>query len=138
MPTDPQKMSFSEAVDYYNAIVVEASRLNLAQRIQVYRHHCLSDLFFLLVYVLHRKDCLHPWLYDRCREVQAAPNGRLDLWARDHYKSTVITFALTIQDILRNPEIKAVIFSHTRVQAKGFLRWIKNELDNNAELKIYF
>lgn len=44
------------------------------------------DLFFLLTRLLHRKDVNRDWLFDRCNEVQLEPNGRLDLWAREHYK----------------------------------------------------
>jgi phage terminase large subunit-like protein len=62
----------------------------------------------------------------------------LDLWAREHYKSTIITFALTIQEILRNPEITIAIFSHTRPIAKGFLRQIKQEFELNHTLKTLF
>nr|WP_178139340.1 hypothetical protein [Desulfovibrio litoralis] len=93
------------------------------------------DLFFLLVYLLKREDCFNDWVFDRCKEVQASPNGHLDLWAREHYKSTIITFALTIQDILNNPEITIGIFSHTRPIAKGFLKQIKAEFEQNELLK---
>jgi len=77
-------------------------------------------------------------LFDRCREVQAAPDGYLDLWAREHYKSTAITFGLTIQNILNDPNITIGIFSHTRPIAKGFLRQIKREFEANKHLQSWF
>jgi hypothetical protein len=52
--------------------------------------------------------------------------------------STVITFALTIQDILRDPEVTIGIFSHTRPIAKAFLRQIKQEFERNERLKRWF
>jgi len=102
------------------------------------RELALADLYFLLTRVLKRKDCRKDWHYARCNEVQADPNGYLDLWARDHYKSTIITFAKTIQDICRDSEVTVGIFSHTRPIAKGFLRQIKRELETNELLKLLF
>lgn len=97
-----------------------------------------NDLFYLMVHGLGREDMVHPWVFDRCREVQAAPNGRLDLWARGHQKSSTITVGLTIQDILNDPEITVGIFSHTRPVAKSFLRVIKREFESNELLKTLF
>ncbi len=102
------------------------------------RQLCREDLFFLLTIGCKRKDIDKQWLYARCREVEASPDGHLDLWAREHYKSTIITFGKTIQDILTNPEILVGIFSHTRSIAKGFLDQIKRELESNTFLKTYF
>lgn len=97
-----------------------------------------GDLFFLLLVGLGRADINNDWLYARCREVQRAPDGCLDLWAREHYKSTIITVALTIQEILKNPEITVGIFSHSRPVAKAFLRQIKREFEGNRALQTLF
>lgn len=95
---------------------------------------CRQDLYYLLVKVCGRKDMLHPWVYARVREVEASPDGRLDLWAREHFKSSCITFGLTISDILNDPEVTFGIFSHTRPIAKAFLRQIMRELESNKTL----
>ncbi len=104
----------------------------------VERRLCQTNLAYLLVFGLGRTDCNNDWVKARCAEVQANPDGYLDLWAREHYKSTIITFALTIQDILRDPEITIGLFSHTRPIAKAFLRQIKQEFERNETLKAWF
>lgn len=116
---------------------------------QVARHErrylARTDLFFLMTEILGRRDMNRAWLRERCEEVQAHPDDYLDLWAREHYKSTIITFGKTIQDILAShgddplPEWEGIeptfgIFSHTRPIAKGFLRQIKQEFERNAIL----
>jgi len=103
-----------------------------------FRWLCQNDLYFLLRYALNRPDCDNDWVFARCREVQASPDGHLDLWFREGYKSTVITFALTIQDILNDPEITIGLASHTRPIAKAFMRQIMREFEGNETLKAWF
>lgn len=80
----------------------------------------------------------HPWLFDRCREVQKNPNWYIDIWAREHFKTTIISYGLTIFDILRNPETTIGIFSHSRPLAKRILIQIKQEFQDNDFLKELF
>lgn len=103
------------------------------------RELCLSDLFFLLTVACKRRDINRDWLYDRCREVEASSDGHLDLWSREHYKSSIITFGKSIQDLIKDPNGTLIgIFSHTRPIAKGFLDQIKRELETNEFLKGLF
>lgn len=132
----------------YSELASSLLELSASERLKQTRHLIRTDLYYLLRYVLGRADMEHPWLLARIREVQNEPDGFLDLWGRDHRKSTVITFGKTLQDILashgedplpawvREPTFG--IFSHTRPIAKSFLRQIKHELESNEDLKDLF
>lgn len=132
------------------ALAIDCSGLTRVESNEVYReiiasdnqhaqrNLCLTDLFFLLTHAFKRRDVDHDWIYARCREVETNPDGYLDLWARDHYKSTIITYAKTIQDILNDSEITVGIFSHTRPIAKAFLEQIKREFEGNEYLQDLF
>ena len=96
------------------------------------------DRFYLGVFICNRHDMLHPWIYERCREVESNKDDHLDLWARFHYKSTIITFLGCVQEILCNPDITIGILSYSAKQAKPFLRQIMQEFESNEKLKDLF
>lgn len=129
--------AISRLAQYADALVQAEANSGEAYR-EMQRTLARTDLFYLLAVVLGRRDVVNDWLMDRCNEVQSQPDGYLDLWAREHYKSTIITFGLTIQEILRDPEVTVGIFSHTRPVAKAFLTQIMRELEANESLKTLF
>jgi len=123
----------------YNDIfkTIASGRIN---DIATYQQLCEEDLFFVLCFGLQRPDINHPWLIDRIRELEDGPKSdTMDLWAREHYKSTIITYGETIQDIIKNPEERIGLFSQTRPLAKDFLRQIKLTLeDDDIPIKNWF
>lgn len=123
----PLLMDFDKAHAFYKR-VLEAN--DVAQ----VRLLCLRDRFFLLVYVLGVDVADHPWVFARCREVENDPDEHLDLWSRGHFKSTIITYAGVVQEILRNPEIKICIFSYKAESAKLFVRQVLNAFTSNTTL----
>lgn len=124
------------SIQYYFDVL--GGDISYDEWVECQRELCRGDLFYLMINVLGREDILHPWLFDRCREVQKEPNGHIDLWSREHRKSSLITIGKTIQDILCDPEITIGIFSHTRPIAKSFLRPIKRTFETNTKLKELF
>lgn len=130
--------TLEEALANYKTALALSCEKGLEAEREMKRRLGRQDLFYLLVFILKRRDAVDPWIYDRCRDVQLEPNGCLDVWARFHYKSTIITFAKTIQDILLDPEITIGIFSNTADLAVQFLRQIKQEFQDNGELKTLY
>jgi hypothetical protein len=148
---------FDEAWHTYRGLLqAEENVKTPAERTQMRLTRALAglvDRYYLLVFLLGRRDFLshgwaehgkfgdpdycpagNRWLYERCREVERDPDDRLDLWSREHYKSTIITYGGGIQDELIDPELTTCIFSVTRPLAKKHLRAIKVTLETNHRL----
>lgn len=104
------------------------------------REMCRHDLYYLLLYVLDIKVMYYeetddeiifrPWIFNRCWEVQRDPDYHVDIWAREHFKSTIITLGKTIQDILIDPEVTIGLFSYNVNIAETFVRQIRTNLES--------
>lgn len=122
------------ALDYDETLQFYVDALPVATDADLAYLGCV-DRYFLFTHVLGRHDGFHPWLFDRCREVELEPDYHLDLWSREHFKSSLITYAGVVQEIINDPEITVGIFSHTKSIATKFVAQIKREFEANADLR---
>lgn len=104
-----------------------------------WRYLIKNDLWFIINFILKIPNANHKFVIDNCWEVETGPKSNtLDIWAREHWKSTTITIAETIQYILTYPEKCTAIFCYVRDRAEKFLFSIKETLANNQLLISFF
>lgn len=120
---DLNRWTDEEAVEPYQALLRDIGK---------------TSIFGLAYLILGITQINQPWLVERCNEVQANHDRTLDLWFREGWKSSLLSFLLPIQQILNDPETSIVIFSHTRALAKAFLRRIKQTLETATFLQLLF
>lgn len=133
-----QVITLPKSLEEYKSLINSLMRMGKDEQRMVMAEWGKRDLYFLLRYVMGRTDAEHPFIFDRCRQFQASPYGHLDLWARGHYKSTVITHAHSIFEIINDPNITIGLFSNTKPIAKGLLRTIKQEFEQNDFMKFLY
>lgn len=127
----------------YSAIFADIARQPTATKQQfaksILRQLVLTDLFFIVFFVCENPLANHPFVVKQCRMVETGPqSGTLDVWARAHFKSTILTVAETLQFHLKYPEKCTGILAYARPAAKKFLRGIKNLCEQSTLLKTCF
>ena len=109
-----------------------------------FRELCREDLFFLLYFGLgntwlNDRYTTANWAVRRCQEIAEGPrSATIDLWMRESFKSTLISYGESIQDILRDPDECIGIFAYNRSLAKAILRQIKQAFESCDLLKSWF
>ena len=107
------------------------------------------DLYFLCSRILSSKAAPYfnkknpsgepsQWLFNVCREIGVNPDGFIDIYAREHYKTTIVTFGLSVQNLIVNPEETIGIFSFRVSIAQSFVKQIKDEFEKNDLLKALY
>lgn len=111
--------------DYVDIVKrIEAGNLN---KLEAFRKLILTDLWFIVYFIMGIQDANHPFVIQRCKDVQDGPKtNTLDIWARGHYKSSCITVAETAQYHLNNPDHCTCIFSYKKPAAEKFLDSIRS------------
>lgn len=105
------------------------------RRLSALRLWAEQNLFIFCVYVLDLYYINNDFGYRLCWEVQHKKYGRCWIIAREHYKSTVITFASTLWEICKDPEQTYCIYSYKAEIASDFLCQIKDEIERNELLR---
>lgn len=121
--------------DAYPNIIGSMAQYDMAEQRKILAELGKRDLFFFIVYILGRKDMDTNWHFNRMREVQAQPDGMLDLWFRGSGKTSIITHGMTIWNIVQDPERTFGICSWSRRAAIDIVKAIKTELESNEMLK---
>jgi hypothetical protein len=106
----------------------------------IFRALFKDDLWSILFFCMEIPPANHPFVVKLCHEVEADGlnrSGTLDIWAREHFKSTIITMGLTVKRILNDPECTTAIFSFKKPAADKFLMGIKETLEKPLMIQCF-
>lgn len=103
----------------------------------------MTDSWFFLYFILGPTVGLdrinHPFLINVCWDLDdGKQTNTLDIWGREHFKTTIISTVRPIMKALQNPEERIGIFSYARPAAIKILVGIKWILEQNELLKSLF
>lgn len=138
--------------DSYSPIIDKLHSLSVSEGAALFIEGCEQDFFFFMRYctrigrtfICKEKGCDahgdhmfdHPWIFERCREVQKHPDGYLDLWGRFHLKTSIITVGYTLWELVKDPNLCIAIGTYKLDETgEGFLLAIKAECEENSLLK---
>lgn len=120
-----KQLGLTDTLSFYKEILAVGD-------VETLRYMCLHDRYFLLISVLGMTYMVNEWGFERAREVEADPDGYLDLWARGHYKSTIITVGGIIQEVLLDPNLTVCVLSYNSTTAIKILGQIKESFEFSA------
>ena len=104
-------------------------------RLYVMRQISESSLFYFCVAVLNLYFVNTDYGYRLCLDVQYNKWGKLWVIAREFLKSTIITEASTLWEIIKDPNQTYCIYSYKVEMAMKFLNVIRGWIENNALLR---
>ena len=112
-------------------------------QLSLYREFIKTDLWFVFYFIVKpfsdeagMKMANSPFAVKYAREIEEGPKDfTLDLVAREHFKTTLMTIAETIQFIVTNPESSTGIFSYAHKQATKFLGTLKDIFQRETFLR---
>jgi hypothetical protein len=76
--------------------------------------------------------------HERWLAFQSSRNRTLVLAPRGHGKTTILTVGYTLWRVCNNPLERVLLVSSTGMQAQGFLREIKSQIEKNAALRAIY
>lgn len=126
----------------------EYKRIKKEATLAVYRKLSLKSTYFLFVIVLGNSWADSDYTYRLCLDVdnnkwmsqEERRHGQASLWviAREHLKSTIITCASTLRELLVDSNRTFCIFSYNKDTAVAFLSMIKKWMSESELLKQVF
>lgn len=105
---------------------------NTEEKLDFLREKCQTDLRFLVTKIMGMTRWSSPLHDDLVKTVDSPGDRKLILLPRGHQKSTVITVAWVIQQLLKDPNIRVQIISATWKLSKDLLHQIKAILTTTA------
>lgn len=102
----------------------------LENELNIYRNCMQDDLWFFVYFAMKNPLANHPFIVEACKEIQAEDGDSLEVWARDHLKTTIISVGRQCQKVLNDPERRILITSAVRPLALKIQNLIKNLLES--------
>ena len=107
------------------------------QKLHNLQERCKTDLKFLVTKIMQMPRWSEPLHTDALNVINAPGDRKLLLLPRGHQKSTIFSVALSIQEILKNPDIRIKLISATWPLAKDLLHQTKSILEQSALPEIF-